>query len=329
MIRFKYKAATLAVAATCTALLGIATPAVAEDKFPSHSIHWVVPYPPGGGTDVVSRLIAEPLGQALGQAVVVDNKGGANGVVGCQYVASAAPDGYTVLLVLPAQMAVNPALMKGLSYDPIRDFAPIVQMTSFEVAMVANSAVPVHNVKEFLALAKAKPGTLRLASAGTGSSGHMAAVWFAMKTGVQWIHVPYKGAGPAFADLLGGQEDVMFATTLSTLPYVRNGRLRALGTTGLKRSAAAPDIPTIAESIPGYEFSQWHGLVAPAKTPPEVIERLNAELNKVLQLPRIKEKLVSLDAEAKGGTAAEFAKVIQADVTRYAGIVKASGMKPE
>ncbi|MDB5807168.1 MAG: hypothetical protein JWN73_4490 [Betaproteobacteria bacterium] len=323
---------TLIVQRIAAALLAYAfcTCAAAQvQKFPDHPIRWVVPYPPGGGTDVVSRLIAEPLARVIGQPVIVDNKGGANGVVGAQFVTGSPPDGYTVMLVLPAQMSVNPALMKNLAYDPVRDFAPVVQLTSFEVAMFVNPAVPANNVKEFLALAKSRPGAMRLASAGTGSTGHMAAVWFQMKTGVEWIHVPYKGAGGAFTDLLGGQEDVMFATTLSALPYVRSGRLRALGTTGLKRSAAAPEIPTIAESLPGFEFSQWHGIVAPAKTPPEIVAKLNASIAEVLKLPQVKEKLASLDSETVGGSPAEFARLIASDMGRYAGIVKASGMKAE
>ena len=318
----------LSVALACTTVLA-ASVACAQAKYPSRPVHLVVPYPPGGGTDVVSRLIADPLAQAMGQPVIIDNKGGANGVVGCQFVANAAPDGHTILLVLPGQMAVNPALIKNLAYDPVRDFAPIIQLTSFEVALVVHPSLPANNVKELVALAKSKPGSLHLASAGTGSSGHMAAVWFAMKTGVEWVHVPYKGAGPAFTDLLGGQEQLMFSTTLSALPYVRNGRLRALGTTGQKRSLAAPDIPAIAESIPGYDFTQWHGLVAPAKTPRDIIAKLNTEIAGVLRLPQVREKLAGLDAEAVGGSPAEFAELIQAEMRRYASIVRTSGMKAE
>ena len=319
---------TFSVALGCAILLA-ASLACAQAKYPSRPVHLVVPYPPGGGTDVVSRLIADPLAQALGQPVIIENKGGANGVVGCQFVANAAPDGHTILLVLPGQMAVNPALIKNLAYDPVRDFAPIIQLTSFEVALVVHPSLLANNVKELVALAKSKPGSLHLASAGTGSSGHMAAVWFAMKTGVEWVHVPYKGAGPAFTDLLGGQEQLMFSTTLSALPYVRNGRLRALGTTGQKRSLAAPDIPAIAESIPGYDFTQWHGLVAPAKTPRDIIVKLNTEIAGVLRLPQVREKLAGLDAEAVGGSPAEFAELIQAEMRRYASIIRTSGMKAE
>ncbi len=321
--------ATALAGAALPGLLATAPAAHAQTGWPSKPIRLVVPYPPGGGTDVVSRLIAEPLSQALGQSVIVDNKGGANGIVGCQFVASAPPDGHTILLVLPGQMAVNPALYKDLPYNPVRDFAPIIQLTSFEVALVVNPNVPARNVNELVALAKAKPKGLSLASAGTGSAGHMAAIWFAMKTGVDWVHVPYKGAGPAFTDLIGGQVDLTFATTLSTLPHVRAGKLRALGVTGAKRSAAAPDIPAIAESIPSYEFTQWHGLVAPARTPPEIIARMNTEIGKILQQPAVKDKLASLGSETRGGSPAEFAKTIQADITRYADVVKVSGMTPD
>lgn len=298
-------------------------------NWPNKPIRLVVPYPPGGGTDVVARLIAEPLSQELGQTVFIDNKGGANGIIGCNFVANSLPDGYTILLVLPAQMAVNPALYKKSSYDPIQDFSPIVQLTSFEVALVVHPSLPVGNVNELIQLAKSKPGSLSLASAGTGSSGHMAAVWFAMKTGVDWLHIPFKGAGPAFADLLAGHEQVMFATTLSTLPYVKTGKLKALGVTGTSRSEAAPDIPSISESVDGYEFTQWHGFVAPAKTPAEIIGKLNSEIVKILKTSKVREKLHSLGSEPVGGSPQEFSQLIKSDLVRYSNIVKITGMKPE
>jgi tripartite-type tricarboxylate transporter receptor subunit TctC len=299
------------------------------DPFPNKPIRLVVPYPPGGGTDVVARLIAEPLTQALNQSVYIDNKGGANGIIGCNFVANAQADGYTILLVLPSQMSVNPALYKKASYDPIQDFAPIIQLTSFEVALVIYPSLEVNSVTELIQYAKSKPGSLSLASAGTGSSGHMAAVWFAMKTGIDWVHIPFKGAGPAFADLLAGSEQVMFATTLSTLPYVRSGKLKALGVTGATRSAAAPEIPAIAESVPGYEFTQWHGLVAPAKTPAEVIAKLNNEIAKILKTPKMRERFASLGSEVVAGSPQDFDKLIKNELTRYADIVKITGMKAE
>jgi len=302
---------------------------VQAQSWPSKPIRLVVPYPPGGGTDVVARLVAEPLSQELGQTVFIDNKGGANGIIGCNFVANSAPDGYTILLVLPAQMSVNPALYKKPSYDPIQDFSPIVQLTAFEVALVVHPSLGVNNVNELIALAKSKPGSLSLASAGTGSSGHMAAVWFAMKTGADWVHVPFKGAGPAFADLLAGHAQVMFATTLSTLPYVRTGKLKALGVTGSSRSHAAPEIASIGESVAGYEFTQWHGLVAPAKTPAEIVGKLHLEIVKLLKSPKVRDKLASLGSEPVGGTPLEFAALIKSELTRYADIVKLTGMKPE
>lgn len=295
-------------------------------SWPNKPIRLVVPYPPGGGTDVVARLIAEPLSQELGQAVFIENKGGANGIIGCNFVANAPADGYTILLVLPSQMAVNPALYKKLSYDPIQDFSPIVQLTSFEVALVVHPSLNVASVNELIQLAKAKPGTLSLASAGTGSSGHMAAVWFAMKTGVDWVHVPFKGAGPAFADLLAGHEQVMFATTLSTLPYVRSGKLKALGVTGLTRPQVAPEIPTISESVSGYEFTQWHGLVAPSKTPADIIGKLNQEVVKILKTQKVKERLFSLGSDPAAGTPQEFSQLIKNELIRYSEIVKMTGM---
>jgi len=298
-------------------------------QWPTKPIRLVVPYPPGGGTDVVARLIAEPLTQALNQSVFIDNKGGANGIIGCNFVANAPADGYTILLVLPSQMSVNPALYKKSSYDPIQDFTPIIQLTSFEVALVIHPSLEVNTVTELIGYAKSRPGSLSLASAGTGSSGHMAAVWFALKTGVDWVHIPFKGAGPAFADLLAGSEQLMFATTLSTLPYVRSGKLKALGVTGASRSPAAPDIPAIAESVPGYEFTQWHGLVAPAKTPPDFIAKLNGEIAKILKTPKIRERFASLGSEVVGGSPLEFDKLIKSELVRYADIVRITGMKPE
>jgi tripartite-type tricarboxylate transporter receptor subunit TctC len=265
----------------------------------------------------------------LGQAVFIDKKCGANCIIGCNFVANSAPDGYTILLVLPAQMSVNPALYKKPSYDPIQDFAPIIQLTAFEVALVVHPSLGVNTVNELIALAKSKPRSLSLASAGTGSSGHMAAVWFAMKTGTDWVHIPFKGAGPAFADLLAGHTQVMFATTLSTLPYVRTGKLKALGVTGSSRSHAAPEIASIGESVAGYEFTQWHGLVAPAKTPAEIVGKLNLEIVKLLKSPKVRDKLSSLGSEPVGSTPLEFAALIKSELTRYADIVKLTGMKPE
>ncbi len=302
---------------------------VLAQTWPTKPIRLVVPYPPGGGTDVVARLVAEPLSQELGQAVFIDNKGGANGIIGCNFVANSVPDGYTILLVLPAQMSVNPALYKKPSYDPIQDFVPIIQLTAFEVALVVHPSLGVNTVNELIALAKSKPGSLSLASAGTGSSGHMAAVWFAMKTGVDWVHIPFKGAGPAFADVLAGHEQVMFATTLSTLPYVRAGKLKALGVTGSIRSQAAPEIASIGESVVGYEFTQWHGLVAPMKTPNEIVSKLNLETGKILKTSKVRERLAALGSEPVGGTPQEFTQLIKSELTRYAEIVKLTAMKSE
>ena len=309
-------------------LLATSPSAQAQAGWPSKPIRLVVPYPPGGGTDVVSRLIAEPLSQALGQPVIVDNKGGANGIPGCQFVASAPPDGHTILLVLPGQMAVNPALYKDLPYNPVRDFAPIIQLTSFEVALAVNPSVAARNVNELVALAKSKPRGLTLASAGTGSAGHMAAIWFSMKTGVEWLHVPYKGAGPAFTDLIGGQVDLTFATTLSTLPHVRSGKLRALGVTGAKRSAAAPDIPAIAETVPGYVATSWYGIGAPAGTPEPILARLETAIAEALKSADIQKRWnddLGLDMPPPGR--AGFDQFLAEDRKIWEPAVKASGVK--
>ncbi len=258
---------------------------------------------------------------------MIDNRGGAGGIIGTEIVAKALPDGYTMLFVVPAQMSVNPALYKTLPYDPLHDFAPVTQLTIYELAMVAHPSLPASSVKQLLALAKAKPGTINLGSAGSGSAGHMAAEWFRMMTGVQWVHVPYKGAGPALTELIGGQVQVLFATTLATLPHVRAGRLKALGVTGTKRSPAAPDVPTVAESVPGYEFTQWQGVVVPAKTPRAIIKRLNAELVKVMNLPRVKERVLELGSIPVGSTPEQFAALLKSELEKYAKIVKAAGIK--
>lgn len=313
--------------ALCALLLGYAAIAVSAESYPARPIRFVVPYPPGGGTDIVTRLISPPLAEGLGQQIVIDNRGGAGGIIGTEIVAKALPDGYTMLFVVPAQTSVNPALYKSLPYDPLRDFAPVTQLTIYELAMVAHPSLPASSVKQLLALAKAKPGTINLGSAGSGSAGHMAAEWFRMMTGVQWVHVPYKGAGPALTELIGGQVQVLFATTLATLPHVRAGRLKPLGVTGTKRSPAAPDVPTIAESVPGYEFTQWQGVVVPAKTPRAIIKRLNAELVKVMNLPRVKERVLELGSIPVGSTPEQFAVLLKSELEKYAKIVKAAGIK--
>jgi tripartite-type tricarboxylate transporter receptor subunit TctC len=243
-------------------------------------------------------------------------------------VATAPADGHTILLVLPGQMAVNPALYKDLPYNPVRDFAPIIQLTSFEVALAVNPSVAARNVNELVALAKSKPRGLTLASAGTGSAGHMAAIWFSMKTGVEWLHVPYKGAGPAFTDLIGGQVDLTFATTLSTLPHVRSGKLRALGVTGAKRSAAAPDIPAIAETVPGYVATSWYGIGAPAGTPEPILARLETAIAEALKSADIQKRWnddLGLDMPPPGR--AGFDQFLAEDRKIWEPAVKASGVK--
>jgi len=295
--------------------------------YPTKPIRLIVPYPPGGGTDIVSRLLAQKLTDALGQQVVIDNRGGANAIIGTELGAKASPDGYTLLFALPANVAVNPSLYANLPYDPLRDFAPIAQLNSFAMLLVAHPSLPVVSVSDLIQLARARPGKLNFASSGDGSGPHLSMELFKSMTKTNITHIPYKGGGPAANDLIAGQVQVMTGTLMSTLPFVKANRLRALGVTSARRSQAAPDIPAVGETVPGYDFSNWHGVLAPRGTPTPIIDRLSVEIRKVLQSTDVRERLASQGADPVLGSPEDFTKLIRAEIAKYQQLIQSAGVR--
>lgn len=318
-------------AALLTALAAVAAPAaLAQDAYPAKPIRLVVPYPPGGFTDILGRLIAEKLQAGIGQPVVVDNKGGGGSTIGTGLVANAPADGYTLLLVAP-DLAINESLMANrLAYDARRSFAPVMQAAWSPMVLVSHPSLPVKTVAELIALAKAQPGKINFGSGGNGTGSHLAFELFRSRAGIDIVHVPYKGNGPATTGLLGGQVSAMFLQYAVAQPHIAAGKLGVLATPSGKRSAAMPDVPTIAESgLPGFDVLPWFGVVAPAGTPAPVVNWLHAELAKVMQRPEVRQKLASLAAEPTATTPKEFAAFIDSEITRWASVVKESGAKAE
>lgn len=298
-------------------------------NYPNKPLRIIVPQSAGGSTDLTARLVAQKLSDALGQPVVVDNRPGAGSIIGTDLVAKATPDGYTILVVA-SSITINPSLYKKLPFDPVRDLAPITQLSAFPNILVVHPAVPVKTVQELMALAKAKPGQLNYGSSGSGTGTHLSAELFKSMTGVDMVHVPYKGGGPAVTALIGGQVQLNFATIPSVLPHVRAGKLRAVAVTTLKRSSAAPEVPTIAESgVPGYDHGPWNGMLAPAKTPKAIIARLNAEVAKIVHLPEAKAVLVHEGAEPVGNAAEAFAAIIRAETVKWEKVIRAAGIKAD
>ncbi len=298
-------------------------------NYPSKPIRLVVTYAPGGTTDIQARMLAEKLPARLGQQILIDNRGGAGGNIGMEIVARAPADGYTLVITVVGTWAVNPHVYQ-LPYDVVKDFAPIIHVATTPGVLVIHPSVPVKTVRELIALARKRPGELSYGTAGLGSFTHISAELFATMTGTRMTHVPYKGSGPAVADLVGGHIQLSFASAIPAMPQIQSGRLRALATTGAKRLAVLPDLPTIAEAgVPGYESSTWTAMAAPARTPQPVIERLNKELNGVLLLPDIQEKSAAMGSMITGGTPEWFADYLKAELVKYGKLVKQAGIKPE
>jgi len=305
------------------------SPAFAQGTYPTKPIRIISIFAPGGGNDVICRLVAQQLTERLKQQVIVENRVGANGIVGSEAAARSAPDGYTFTLI-PSGHTVNASMYKKLPFDSIRDFTPITLVGSGPLVLAVHPSLPAKNVKELIALAKARPGQLTYVSSGVGASGHLAGALFDSMTGTKMVHVPYKGMSLAVSDLMGGQVSMTFGTSLSVIPHVRTGRLRALATTGAHRSPALPDLPTIAESgLPGYEASLWYGFVGPARMPPEIVQRLNTEIAAILAQPDTREKLASQGVDARSTTPDEFARILTADVARWAKVVQKLGLQAE
>jgi tripartite-type tricarboxylate transporter receptor subunit TctC len=316
----------LVKAAVVATTLVASVPGAYAADYPSKPIHIVVPFAAGGTTDFLARAIAQDLGTSMGTTVIVDNRPGAGGNIGSDLVAKSAPDGYTLLLGTVGTHAINASLYKKMPYDTVKDFAPISLVASVPNILVVHPSVPAKSVKELIALAKAKPGALAFASSGNGSSIHLSGELFKSMTDVDMVHVPYKGSGPALTDLVGGQVQLMFDNMPSSFPHVKAGRLRALAVTSSKRSPAAPDVPTIAESgVPGYESVAWFGILAPAGTPPEIVKKLNAEIAKTLKSPEVMKRLASQGAEPVSNTPEQFAVYIKSEMAKWAKVVKTSG----
>ena len=317
------------VAAASAIALSYPAPALAQQGYPSRPIRIISPFAPGGGNDILSRAIAQKLTDALKQQVVVENRPGANGIIGTEAAARSAPDGYTIVLV-PSGHAVNASLHRKLPYDSLKDFTPITLAGSSPLVLAVHPSIPARNVTALVALARSRPGQLTYGSAGVGSSGHLAGALFETLTGTSMVHVPYKGMGIVVSDLIGGQVSLTFGTSLSVVPHVASARLRALATTGAARSPALPDLPTVAESgVAGYEASLWYGFVGPARLPPDIVRRLNAEISAVLALPEIRERLASQGVDARSTTSDEFARLLASDIERWAGVVQRTGVRAE
>ena len=295
--------------------------------YPAKPIRMIVPFPPGGGNDILARTVGQRLSEVVNQQIIVDNRGGAGGALGAQIAVSAAPDGYTLFLGSVGNLAQNPVLQEKPAYDPMRDFAPVTLLATSVFALCVNNAVSAKSVQELIALAKAKPGALNYASAGNGSSLHLAAEIFKHATATNIVHVPYKGATPAFTDMIAGQVQMIITTMPAALPHVRAGKVRALGTSGRKRAPVLPEVPSIAETVPGFEVLNWQGITAPAKTPPAIVQALHAHLIAALKRPGMTEALAHQGLDAAGAGPEDFGALIKAEIAKYGKVVKAAGIR--
>jgi tripartite-type tricarboxylate transporter receptor subunit TctC len=319
----------------CAAIAALTLPgaagaagAAATDSYPTRSIRLIVPFPPGGSNDIVGRVIGQQLGERLGKPVVIDNRGGAGGLIGTETAVHAQPDGYT-LLVISVAYSYNPAIYK-LPYDPVKAITPVAQLGTGPNSLVIHPGVPANSVKELVALAKARPGQLNYASAGIGTFQHMSSEMFRIMSGTNIVHIPYKGGGPATLAVIAGQAQISIGSLLQTLPHIRSGKLKPLGTGGARRSPALPDVPTIAEAgVPGYEANNWWGIVAPAAMPPAIVKRINAEVAAILATPETQKWFVGEGAEAVSKTPDEFRKWILSEMAKWGKVVRQAGIKAE
>jgi tripartite-type tricarboxylate transporter receptor subunit TctC len=302
----------------------------AEPAFPTKPIRFVVPFAPGGSTDTLARTLGQKLSEGLGQQVVIDNRTGANGNIGMEIVANAPPDGHTIVLGYIANVAIGPSLYEKLPFDPVKDYEPVMLIATSPNVLVAHPSVKATNMKELIALAKAQPGKLSYASASVASVGHLTGELINQLAGIKMTHIAYKGSGQAVTDLLGGHIQLMYSGFSSTLPHIKSGKLRAIAQTGAKRSAALPDVPTIAESgFPKFEATAWYGVHAPAKTPKSIVNRLNAEFVKALKMPDVRERLEGLGFEIAASTPEFYGNYIKSEIQKWAKVVKLSGARPE
>ena len=309
-------------------LLGVAYPAAAQAPYPSKPVRFIVGFPPGGTNDIVARVLAPKLSENLGQQVVVENRGGANTAIASEMFVRMPPDGYTILMNAPGH-ATNPALMK-LAFDSINDFAFVTLLAESQNLLVVHPSLPVRSVKELITLSKRHPGDINYGSSGVGTTVHLSAELFQYMTGAKWVHVPYKGGGPGLIALLAGEVSLYFGNVPTVIRQARDGKLRAIATTGPKRTPAAPDIPTVAESgVPGYEVTTFYGMSAPARTPRAIIDRLNKETVRALNAPEVRQRLQELGADAVGNTPEQYTVFIQNEIAKWGKVIKAAGIKGE
>jgi tripartite-type tricarboxylate transporter receptor subunit TctC len=313
---------------TCLALalglvIAMAARATRGDDYPSHSIRLIVPYAAGGGADSVARVIAKRVGETIGQAIVIENRGGAGSIIGTELVNKAEPDGYTLLMGQSGPISINPAVYKNLPYDPLKDFAPVTMTTAYPYLMVVSSALGVKTLQEFVALARSKPGELNYGTTGVGAANHLVTELFDGKAGIRMTHIPYRGTALAVTDLLAGHVQVVFADPISALPHINAGTLRALAVTSKERSPVAPDVPTISESgYPGFDAIAWHGILAPANTPPAIINKLNTEIVAALKDPETKALLEKQAMQTVGNSPEAFASFIRQDIAVWKAVAE-------
>jgi tripartite-type tricarboxylate transporter receptor subunit TctC len=320
---------SFAVALASALALALAFPAEGAQAYPARPIRFIVPFPPGGGNDIVGRVVAQRLSEALGVAVVVDNRGGAGGTIGTDIVSKAPPDGHT-LLVNNISLAVNATLYEKLPYDTLKDLAPVTLLGGQPNVLVVHPSVSAGSVKELIALARAKPGQTVYGTGGVGTAGHLATELFMMMTKTQMVHVPYKGLGPALTDLVGGRLQVIISTLASALPQVKSGKLRPLAVTTVERSTFFPQLPTMSEAgVPGYDFSTWYGLLVPGRTPASIVDRLNSVSVTILQAPALKDQFAAQGLEAAPTSSAEFGAFLKYEVAKWGKVIKAAGIKAE
>jgi len=322
-------ATRLGTALALLAALSAGAPAADAQKYPSHALRLIVPVPPGGGVDILSRAIGQKVAESTGVPVVVDNKPGASAVIGTELLQKSPPDGYTLMMAYSAHVT-NPLLNKNVRYDPIADFTPVVHVGYIPLILVVHPSVPANSVQELIALIKAKPGQMQFASGGAGAGAHLSGELFKYLAGLDLLHIPYKGNAPALADVLGGQVPIMFDTITTALPHVKEGKLKALGVTGAARSALAPELPTMIEAgLPGFEVSAWYVVLLPAHTPPDLVGALNGEINKALGDAELRARFAAQGVEIVGGTPQRVDGFLRTETERWRKVVQATGMQAE
>jgi tripartite-type tricarboxylate transporter receptor subunit TctC len=323
MNKIKYLLTTLAAAT-----LAAASPALQAQAFPVKPLRLILPYPPGGGSDTIARPFARKMSENIGQQVIVDNRGGAGGNIGMEAAARAAPDGYTFVLGLTAQLAVNPGLYPKLPYDPVKDFEPITMLANGAYLLVAHPSLPAKTMRDVIAIAKKRPGDILYASSGNGSGAHLATELLNTMTGIRLVHVPYKGGGPALVDTISGQTQLLFATPIASTGHIQAGRLRAIAVSTTKRVSSMPQVPTASESgVPGFDAGVWYAMLAPRGTPRDIVNRLNEEIRKVLADPGIREFLTKSGIDPEGGTPEELAKYLRSEITKWARVIKEANIR--